>query len=142
LPMPKISLMSAKESFDYVLSHAGATLPVRDPVDVRVTEQVRTGEVKYNEKIAPPTTQFKHRRLPLDSYKKGISTDSQQVGGYPDYKGTPYKDSDSDGMPDEWEKTKGLNPNDATDAATDKDGNGYTNIEEYLNELDKKATKH
>ena len=37
----------------------------------------------------------------LDSYKIGIITDVSQVGGYPEYKGTPYKDSDNDGMPDE-----------------------------------------
>jgi hypothetical protein len=39
-----------------------------------------------------------------DSYKNGIITDIRQVGGYPEYKGKPYKDSDMDGMPDDWEK--------------------------------------
>jgi pectate lyase len=42
-------------------------------------------------------------------------------------------DKDNDGMPDEWETRYGLDPKDASDAAKDKDGDGYTNIEEYLN---------
>ncbi|MEX2401203.1 MAG: hypothetical protein WD423_10555 [Rhodothermales bacterium] len=36
-------------------------------------------------------------------------------------------------MPDEWELTYGLDPQDASDAPEDKDGDGYTNIEEWLN---------
>lgn len=46
-------------------------------------------------------------------------------------------DSDKDGIPDEWEKTNGLNPNDASDAlaySLDKKGY-YTNIEVYANSL-------
>ena len=82
-----------------------------------------------------PETQFKHRRLPIDSYKQGIITDISQVGGYPEYKGTPYKDSDSDGMPDEWETKHGLNPKNAADSSMDRDKDGYTNIEEYLNSV-------
>jgi hypothetical protein len=44
-------------------------------------------------------------------------------------------DSDRDGMPDTWEVAKGLNPN-LDDANADADGDGYTNIEEYLNGVD------
>jgi len=40
-------------------------------------------------------------------------------------------DSDQDGMPDGWENSRGLNPNVADDSGDD-DGDGYTNIEEYL----------
>ena len=39
-------------------------------------------------------------------------------------------------MPDEWEKKYGLDANNADDNASDKDGDGYTNIEEYLNGTD------
>jgi hypothetical protein len=133
LPMPAFNIMPAKEAYSYVLENAGATLPKRDAVDQRITEQVKTGKIKYKENVELPETQFKHRRLPIDSYKQGIITDISQVGGYPDYKGTPYKDSDSDGMPDEYEIKKGLNPKDAKDASLDKDKNGYSNIEDYLN---------
>jgi len=133
LPMPAITILPAKEAYGYVLENAGATLPKRDPVDQRITEQVRTGKIKYLENVKLPETQFKHRRLPIDSYKQGIITDIAQVGGYPEYKGTPYKDSDNDGMPDDYEVKKGLNPKDASDASSDKDKNGYTAIEDYLN---------
>lgn len=133
LPMPSFPIMSAKETFTHVLANAGATLPKRDPVDTRITEQVRTGKIKYDPNVKLPETQFKHRRLPIDSYKQGIITDISQVGGYPDYKGTPYKDADNDGIPDSWERANGLNPNNAADASATKPGKKYTNIEEYLN---------
>lgn len=135
LPMPQMTLLSATEAFDYVLANAGATLPKRDAVDQRITEQVRTGKINALENVKLPESQFKHRRLPIDSYKQGIITDVAQVGGYPEYKGTPYKDADSDGMPDEYEAKNGLNPRDASDAAKSKSKSGYTNIEEYLNSL-------
>jgi hypothetical protein len=135
LPMPELTILSANESFDYVLNNAGATLPKRDAVDARITEQVKTGKIKVHESVKLTETQFKHRRLPIDSYKIGIITDVSQVGGYPDYKGNPYKDSDNDGMPDSWETKYGLNPNNPADATQDKDKNGYTNIEDYLNSL-------
>ena len=44
-------------------------------------------------------------------------------------------DTDEDGMPDDWEKAHDLNPDDASDAAEDRDDDGYTNIEEYINSL-------
>jgi len=57
------------------------------------------------------------------------------VFGYPQYKGTPYKDSDNDGMPDSWEAKNGLNAKSAADATLDRNNDGYTNIEEYLNSV-------
>jgi hypothetical protein len=38
-------------------------------------------------------------------------------------------------MPDWWEVAHKLNPNDAADRNPDRDGDGYTNLEEYLNWL-------
>lgn len=134
LPMPELSVIPAEEARDYVLENAGATLPKRDAVDKRITEQVRTGKIVVSPNIVPPTTQFKHRREPLDSYKIGIITDVSQVGGYPEYKGTAYKDSDNDGMPDDWEAKNKLNPKDASDSGK-VNGNGYSNIENYLNSV-------
>ena len=40
-------------------------------------------------------------------------------------------DSDSDGMPDTWEKHYGFDPFDPSDAALDADHDGVTNLEEY-----------
>jgi len=41
------------------------------------------------------------------------------------------KDADGDGMPNDWEKKYGLNPNDPSDASLDKDGDAFTNLEEF-----------
>jgi hypothetical protein len=38
-------------------------------------------------------------------------------------------------MPDTWETAHGLNPNSAADGTGDNNGDGYTNVEKYLNEL-------
>ena len=48
-------------------------------------------------------------------------------------------DDDNDGMPDQWEMRHGLNPRDASDSATDLNGDGYTNIEDFINGLDPSA---
>jgi hypothetical protein len=71
----------------------------------------------------------------------GIITSPSQVGGYPDYKGEPYKDSDGDGLPDDWEQKHGLNPKDSSDASGDSNGDGYTNIEDFINDLDPRSAK-
>jgi hypothetical protein len=130
-------IMGAQDAYEFVLNNVGATFPRRDIVDERIVKQVRTGEVFYNKDVKPEEFyQFEHRRLPADSYKYGIITDVKQVGGYPEYKGTPYKDSDNDGMPDAWEAKFGLNPNDPADALKDLNGDGYTNIEKFINGID------
>lgn len=134
LPMAPISIMPTEAAKTYVLANAGATLPKRDAVDTRIVKQVTTGKIEYDPNVKLPETQFKHRRMAIDSYKIGIITDPAQVGGYPEYKGTPYKDSDNDGMPDAYEIKNKLNPNDASDAGRIAK-NGYSNIENYLNSV-------
>ncbi len=110
-------------------------MPKRDPVDTRILEQVKTGKINYLQGVVlSDKPDFEHRRLPKDSYKQGIITDIAQVGGYPVYKGTAYKDSDDDGMPDDYESKNGLNPKDASDAAKITK-TGYSNIEVYLNSV-------
>jgi len=139
LPAP-ITILPAQAAYKYVCDNAGATLPVRDAVDKRITEQARTGKITYKEMQTDTDFQFKVRKLPKDSYKLGIITAPWQVGGYPEYKGVPYKDSDNDGLPDDWELSHGLNPKDASDSAKPaKNGGGYTNIEVYLNTLAEKG---
>ena len=44
-------------------------------------------------------------------------------------------DFNHDGIPDVWEKAHGLNPADPADANNDSNGDGYTNLEKYLNSL-------
>jgi hypothetical protein len=139
-PMPWFNkIMSANDAYEFVLKNVGATLPIRDAVDARIARTVKTGVPEYAEGLDPNSFyQFEHRRLPADSYKMGIITDISQVGGYPEYNGTPYVDSDHDGMPDAWEKKNGLNANDASDAKEDLNKDGYTNIEEYINGVNPK----
>ena len=48
----------------------------------------------------------------------------------------PVTDVDKDGIPDDWEIKYGLNPNDATDAAKDCNGNGLTNLQEFQKGLE------
>jgi len=135
-PMAAVTIMPAQDAYKFVVNNAGATLPHRDAVDLRIAEQVRTGKITYTEMKTDTDFQFKIRKLPKDSYKLGIITAPWQVGGYPVYKGTPYKDSDNDGIPDSWEIAHGLNPHDASDATKlAKNGGGYTNIEVYLNTI-------
>jgi hypothetical protein len=100
----------APSAFDRVLARAGASR-FRDPVDVRVVASVRS--------------------------RGGTIIDSQnEVGGWPDLaRGSPWRDSDGDGLPDDWERRHRLNPNDAADGNADADRDGYTNLEEWLAEL-------
>lgn len=141
-PMAAVKIIGTKDAYNYVLNNVGCTLPIRDAVDKRIVEEVRTGKISYVENTDNSNgKQWVKHRLPDDSYKKGIITDVSQVGGYPVYKGTPYKDTDHDGMPDAYEIKHGLNPHNASDAAKPaKNGGGYTNIEVYLNGLVPLAT--
>ncbi|CAC9973019.1 hypothetical protein FLAPXU55_00698 [Flavobacterium panici] len=135
--MPHITIMKAEEAYEFVLNNVGATIPKRDMVDERIIKQVRTGKIEVKDGLENAIGKdFIKRRLPADSYKKGIITHPDQVGGYPVYKGKAYKDSDNDGIPDAWEKKNGLNPNDPSDANKDANGDGYTNIEKYFNGID------
>ncbi|NCU02600.1 MAG: polysaccharide lyase [Chitinophagaceae bacterium] len=134
-PMAKVNIIPTKDAYNYVLANVGANLPRRDPVDTRIIETVRTGKIFYKEDgLTDIGQQYIKRRLPSDSYKQGIISHPSQVGGYPEYKGTPYKDSDNDGMPDAYEVKNGLNPKDASDAGKISK-NGYSNIENYLNSV-------
>jgi len=106
-----VTTTSATQALDKVLSKVGAWLPIRDAVDTRIINEVINGTGRL------------------------IKTENE-VGGYPIYQsGTAPADTDHDGMPDAWETQNGLNPNSAADGPQDSDGDGYTNVEEYLNSL-------
>ena len=117
LPAPPITQQTAEKAFELILDGAGATLPKRDAVDERVIEMVRTGKVGFD---------------------NGIIMSPTDVGAWPKYSivGKAPEDSDHDAMPDEWETMYDLNPKDSSDGPKDKDGDGFTNVEEYINGTD------
>jgi len=107
-PAPPVATEAPEVAFEKVLSQAGVVLPKRDPVDARIVQSIRSGGGQI-----------------IDSQK--------EVGGWPELKSTETpKDSDNDGMPDEWEIRFGFNSTDGTDGARDLDDDGYSNLEEFL----------
>ncbi len=109
--VPPVHTTSAEEALNDVLERVGATLPRRDQVDTRIV-----GEVKG---------------------RTGSVIDSQwEVGGWPEYHSArPPRDTDVDGIPDDWERAHGLNPDDPSDAMKSDTPSGYTNLEIFLNSL-------
>lgn len=105
-----VTTVSAPQAFDQIVAEAGAFYWNRDAVDSRLITELTT--------------------------QRGQIINSQgQVGGYPTLPAVARPlswDADGDGMPDAWEKrTAGLNPS-LPDNNGDVNGNGYTNLEEYL----------
>jgi hypothetical protein len=112
---------SAKDAYEKILQYAGASLK-RDAVDTRAVKDTRTGTASIMDGGRGSTNGY-------------IDTQSA-VGGWPVLKSKPAPiDTDGDGMPDEWEMEYNLNPKDPTDGNNDKDGDGYDNIENYINSL-------
>jgi len=115
-----IKIYPMETSARLVLENVGAILPKRDDVDKRIVSTVMNN--------SGPRTEFDGTNALVDH--------PNQVGGWPHLNaGTPQPDSDHDGMPDAWETANGLDSKDASDANSDHDGDGFTNIEEYLNSL-------
>jgi hypothetical protein len=105
----------AEQAHLEVLDHAGVTVPRRDTVDIRVIEDVRTGTATFG---------------------NGIIDRVEQVGGWPELLTYDVPlDTDSDGMPDEWETLEGLDISDPSDRFGIKEGEVYDNLERYLNDL-------
>jgi hypothetical protein len=110
---PAVRSCTVAEAYDSVLLHAGG-LP-RDTVGRRVIEEVSQGTGTWG----------------MLAWEKETTADL--TAGLPCY--TRASDRDNDGMPDHWEDALGLNPDDSTDQSGDRNGDGYTNIEEYINAL-------
>ena len=125
-PTGQVTTHSAAEAYEKVLAYVGASL-YRDEIDARYMEEAKTGTATYKGSITK---------------SPGIIDKVSDVKGYTEANfGTGTRpadfDTDKDGIPDEWEKANGLNPNDASDALTySLDEKGYyTNIEVYANSL-------
>ena len=106
---PIVRTMTPLEAYESVLANSGATKPVRDQVDRRIVKEVKN----------------RSGRL--------LKNDPEDVGGWPELeKGTPYDDGDRDGIADDWESNNGLDPTNSDDGTLDHDGDGWTNLEEFL----------
>jgi pectate lyase len=118
LPAPEVTTDPAAAAFERVLAGAGATLPARDEVDARLVAHARaqTGGLITTE---------------ADLAAEGVGAEGYGALA----PGEPPADTDRDGMPDEWEIARGLDPADRADRNADPDGDGYTALEDYLNGL-------
>lgn len=112
---PDVPAMSAQAALQHVINNAGAS-KWRDAPDQYVLNELqswgRSGRTISNESAL------------------GLPNGVGNVPG-----GTAPADSDRDGMPNTWEIQQGLNPNNASDAMQDQDGDGWVNVEEYINSL-------
>ena len=101
---------TAEAAYETVLTKAGCSLH-RDALDARIVNDVRNGTGKL------------------------INTQSE-AGGWPELQAEDKpKDTDYDGIPDEWETEFGLNPNDPLDAKNITLVTGFTNLEVYVRHL-------
>ncbi len=117
---PFVTTHSAESAYTNVLGNVGCNFPALDDHDRRVIQEVREGSFK-----------FKGSKTGLP----GLPDSQEDVGGwdvYPEVHRPAGWDTDQDGMPDEWERKAGLDPKNPADGNADRDGDGYTNLEEYL----------
>ncbi len=120
-----ITAHTAQQAYEAVLSYAGAAYK-RDAVDIRIANEVRNGTATYKGAI---------------SGLWGIIDTQKDVGGWPKLNQTAVlKDTDGDGMPDDWEIANKLDPNKANANGRDL-SSGYDNIEVYINSLVKTITE-
>ena len=120
-PFAPVITQTAEQAYESVLATVGAVLPKRDAVDARIIEEVRTGTATYGGAWGSGS---------------GIIDSQSQTGGWPTLHSAPApKDNDHDGMADEWERRHGLNSANPLDRNDDFNGDGYTNLEKYLNAL-------
>lgn len=115
-----VKIQSATDAYADVLKDVGCTVPKQDDHDKRILEEVRTGKCRFR---------GSQTGLP------GLPDSQEDVGGwekYPVVKRPDDWDTDRDGMRDEWETARNLNPHDPGDRNGDRNSDGYTNLEEYL----------
>ncbi len=121
-----VETQSAAEAYENVLADVGCNVPALDEHDERVLREVREGTATYKGSVSG---------LP------GLPDSQDDVGGwedYPEVRRPADWDADGDGIPGAWEAERGLDPNspagDFTEANGDPNGDGWTNLEEYLHE--------
>ncbi len=129
-PAMPIEQQPAREAFLLILDNAGATKPARDAVDRRIVQEARDGTATFE------GSAYRLENTIRDpGVRTGMIDDPADVGGWPELHSTvPPDDADHDGMPDDWERANGLDPDDADDR-NHMEATGYTALEIYLNSL-------
>ncbi|MDE6502036.1 MAG: carbohydrate-binding protein [Ruminococcus sp.] len=120
---------SAEDSYNHVVSYAGNGISSekRTAIDKQCAEETLNGTGSCS-----GTAEYDSTKTDLDKYQIQCGVTYE----YPQAVLTKeITDSDNDGMPDEWELARGLDPNDASDYKGDYCGQGYMNIEYYINDL-------
>lgn len=123
---------TADEAFETVLAYAGAGIDAqsRPRIDREVMEEARTG-TGYLTGACVDTVTDSAQKSAISKYNiKQVNYEEY----YPETVKKTITDTDGDGMPDEWETARGLNPN-KDDSKGDYLGQGYMNIEYYANDL-------
>lgn len=129
-PAVALEWQPAEEAYELVLDNAGATFPVRDTVDKRVVRDVRNGTATCDGYYYEIKQGFSDT-----SVVRGIIDSQNDVGGWPALQSLEAPlDSDHDGMPDLWEVSQLLDPDDPEDRNR-TDEKGYTALENYLNSI-------
>ncbi|MEM1001823.1 MAG: hypothetical protein AAGH46_04155, partial [Bacteroidota bacterium] len=118
-----VPLMTALEARNYVLENAGAHLYINDNIGVSA----------YRDSLDEHYLNLIQTNSKQEVLKEAVY--GELPTGLPSEVRPDNFDTDGDGMPNRWEAIKGLNPN-VDDGKGDEDGDGYTNIEEYLNLVD------
>jgi hypothetical protein len=115
---------TAADAFKDVLSDVGCEQPAFDNHDQRIITETLNGTYTYKGGVSG---------LP------GLPDNEADVGGFESYPTTNREsgwDDDGDGLPDFWETAKALNTSSAngdfSEANADPDGDGYTNLDDYL----------
>lgn len=125
-----INQQIATEAYRLVLENAGATLPKRDAIGIRIIAETKGGFAKYEGSV------YKQKKRVADkTIICGIIDSQNDVGAWPELKSTKApNDSDHDGMPDLWEEQNKLDPQNPDDRNM-VSSSGYTMLEKYLNSI-------
>lgn len=134
-----VTTHTAQNAYENILSYCGASL-YRDAVDARYMEEARTGTVTYHGDIPGPKGSSSKTEGILDFINDPNGIEEPKTASFPTLWSQTRSadfDTDGDGMPDEWERLNGLDPNNAEDGSTySLDPKGfYTNVEVYINQL-------
>jgi len=143
-----VTTQTASNAYELVLSDVGCNESAPDVIDRRVIGEVLDHTTHYEGTNGPTyTINGVVQDDPSPNYPGIIDsqTDVHDAAGSPNYPWPAYAtynvpvDSDHDGLPDWWELLHGTNPNSApgdfSDSNADPDGDGYTDLEDYLNWL-------